>query len=109
MTASKASGYDGKTQNVDLRFPGAYYTLPVALDPETVSVDALNISKAASVEYDAKNNVLIVYPSASTVRPGATISYEYTQTTIVTADGQVAPRAPGCLLYACFVLRRYLR
>lgn len=88
VTASKASGYDGKTQNVDLRFPGAYYTLPVALDPETVSVDALNISKAASVEYDAKNNVLIVYPSASTVRPGATISYEYTQTTIVTADGK---------------------
>ena len=88
VTASKASGYDGKTQKVDLRFPSAYYTLPTALDPESVSVDALNISKAASVKYDAENNVLIVYPSASTVKPGATISYEYTQTTIVTADGK---------------------
>ncbi len=86
VSAAGASGYAGKTVDVDYRYPGAYYKLPVKLDADTVTLEALNLSNASAVEYDEENDTLIVYPRAYSVFAGATISFAYSRTTVLTAD-----------------------
>ncbi len=86
VSAAGASGYAGKTVDVDYRYPGAYYKLPVKLDADTISLEALNLSNASAFEYDEENDTLIVYPRASSVFAGATISFAYSRTTVLTAD-----------------------
>ena len=86
VIATGFTGHDGKTKDVDPRYPGIRYTLPTALDPNGVTLGNLNLANASAVEYDEKENVLIVYPKAENARTGSTISFAYTQTMIETAD-----------------------
>lgn len=86
VSAAGASGYAGKTVDVDYRYPGAYYKLPVKLDAGSVTLEALNLANASAVEYDEENDTLIVYPRASSVFAGATVSFAYSRTTVLTAD-----------------------
>ena len=83
----KASGYDGKTTDVDLRYPGAYYVFDTAIDESSLSLEAIGVDIVASYEYIAEENTLVLYPSAKYVKAGATLSIPTTQTTVFTADG----------------------
>lgn len=83
----KASGYDGKTTDVDLRYPGAYYVFDTAIDEDSLSLEAIGVDIVASYEYIAEENTLVLYPSAKYVKAGATLTIPTTQTTVFTADG----------------------
>lgn len=83
----KASGRDGKTTDVDLRYPGAYYVFDTAIDESSLSLEAIGVDIVASYEYIAEENTLVLYPSAKYVKAGATLTIPTTQTTVFTADG----------------------
>lgn len=83
----KATGYDGKTTDVDLRYPGAYYVFDTAIDESSLSLEAIGVDIVASYEYIAEENTLVLYPSARYVKAGATLTIPTTQTTVFTADG----------------------
>lgn len=83
----KASGHDGKTTDVDLRYPGAYYVFDTAIDESSLSLEAIGVDIVASYEYIAEENTLVLYPSAKYVKAGATLTIPTTQTTVFTADG----------------------
>ena len=83
----KATGYDGKTKDVDMRYPGAYYVFDTAIDESSLSLEAIGVDIVASYEYIAEENTLVLYPSAKYVKAGATLTIPTTQTTVFTADG----------------------
>ncbi len=81
-----ASGYDGKTSDVDPRFPGAYFTFEKAVNPATVTLDNLNYADAVAVDYDDETKTVIVYVAPKNL--GSTISIGSFRSNIVTADGE---------------------
>ena len=83
----KASGHGGKTKDVDMRYPGAYYVFDTAIDKDSLSLEAIGVDIVASYEYIAEENTLVLYPSAKYVKAGATLTIPTTQTTVFTADG----------------------
>ncbi len=82
-----ASGYDGKTKDVDFLYPGAYFVFDTAIDETTLSLEAIGIEMIGSYEYIAAEKTLVLYPKANYVKSGATITIPTTQTTVFTADG----------------------
>ncbi len=94
VTPTKVSGYDGKTTDVDPRYPGAFYTFDTALDASAISADLLNISGDFTVAYDEDTMTLAIYPNPKNVKPGASFSIAGAQTALPTADGKGLVKLP---------------
>lgn len=81
------SGFDGKTADVDPRFPGAYYTFDTPLDASTLTKEALAESGCAYFDVDEAANTVILYPYADKIGAGKTVSFSAFDSAARTQNG----------------------
>ena len=81
------TGYDGKTKDVDPRYPGIVYTFDEPLDPETITLGNIGVSDVETFDYDEEANTLTLFPKASGIRRGSAFSIPTTKTMIMNKTG----------------------
>ncbi len=83
-----ASGYDGRTDRIDPRYPGAYYTFDEPLNTDTLTLAHIGNDRIASFEYDGETNTLILFAETSRLVCGSRVMLEAWDSTVETQSGE---------------------
>ncbi len=83
-----ASGYEGKTEDVDPRYPGAYYTFEDAIDPETLTLENIGNADVKFFDYDSDTNTVILFRATVDNKFGATLSFGDWNSEVETVGGE---------------------
>lgn len=82
-----AHAFGNVTENVDPRFPGAYFTFADPIDADTLTLENIGVDGVAFFDYDEDANTVILFKSAAENAPGSTLSFARHVSGVLTVHG----------------------
>ena len=79
--------YGGVTEDVDPRYPGAYYVFDEEINADTLTLENIGNSAVKYFEYDAATKTIVLFKHASENAPGSTISFGAWDSDVETVSG----------------------
>lgn len=89
-----AHAYGHVTENVDPRYPGAYYTFADVIDTDTLTLANIGVDGVSSFDYDEETNTVVLFKDVSANAPGAALSFAGHTSDVRTINGDAVAFTP---------------